>query len=318
MKKSLIILILSLLLWGTAKAQQDTVLYYMKNSGALVHNKDSADYFRVVISPDTSVDKKLFVVYEFYRNGKTKMMGKSLNRALNLNLEGFSVSFFPNGKRSNVFNYKDGKFVGDQMSFYPNGKLYQTINYNDNQVVKLIECRDSTGKVLAGNGNGSWVNYDENFKDTTTTGAVKDSLQQGEWHGMDGQRVACVNTYNKGDFVSGIFYFESGETYKYSAPTMEPAFPGGVEGFYKFLGSKVRYPDDAKANDIQGKVITKFVIEKNGTLSHIENVKSPIQSMGDEVIRAVKLSPLWMPPIQNGMPVRMQYTFSFAFTIADH
>src|ERR1700741_1771327 len=53
----------------------------------------------------------------------------------------------------------------------------------------------------------------------------------------------------------------------YKAVEHEPEFPGGVKMFYKFLTKNIKYPKTA--GDTHGKVFVQFIVEKNGTLSHI-------------------------------------------------
>ncbi len=82
MKKYLLLFILGLFAFNAAFAQKDTAVYYLKNSGKVVSTKDSADFFLVILPPDTSVDKKLFIVKEYYSNGKIGLIGNSITNSL--------------------------------------------------------------------------------------------------------------------------------------------------------------------------------------------------------------------------------------------
>jgi hypothetical protein len=98
--KSISITILSLFIFQTAFSQKrDTIVYYLQNSGKSVSTKDSADFILAIFPPDTSIDKNLFTVKEFYKNGTTKLIGKSSTNDLNLKFEGSQISFFANGHR---------------------------------------------------------------------------------------------------------------------------------------------------------------------------------------------------------------------------
>ena len=99
---------------------------------------------------------------------------------------------------------------------------------------------------------------------------------------------------------------------------MEPSYRnGGAAGFNQFLTTAIRFPDTDVQKGTQGKVIVTFVVEKDGTLSDVKALRGPDQSIMDATVQAVKQSPPWMPGIQNGRPVRVQYTISFAFNSAD-
>ena len=100
-------------------------IYFLKNSGQLVDKKDSADYIRVISPPD-STDLNLYVVRDFYTDGKPKLMGKTLMPVFYLKRQGAFVEFFHNGHRKSVKNYENNAQQGDEVYYYPNGKIYYT------------------------------------------------------------------------------------------------------------------------------------------------------------------------------------------------
>ena len=69
MLKYILSLCLGVLLLQAADAQRDTTIYYFKNSGETVPVKDSADFYRVILPPDTNVQNGLFRIYDHYPNG---------------------------------------------------------------------------------------------------------------------------------------------------------------------------------------------------------------------------------------------------------
>ncbi|WP_184546674.1 M56 family metallopeptidase [Mucilaginibacter sp. FT3.2] len=95
-----------------------------------------------------------------------------------------------------------------------------------------------------------------------------------------------------------------------------PVFPGGIDAFGRFLSANTRYPKDAREKNIQGKVICKFVVEEDGSLSDIQTVKSVSPDIDAEAIRVLNLSPKWNPGVQNGLKVRTQYAVPINFTLA--
>jgi TonB family protein len=95
-----------------------------------------------------------------------------------------------------------------------------------------------------------------------------------------------------------------------------PEFPGGINAFYNFLGRNIRYPARMRENNIQGKIIVTFVVEKDGALTGIKVVKSIAKEASDEAVRVFKASPKWRPGMVKGKPVRCQYTVPVNFTLA--
>src|SRR5579863_9066566 len=100
---------------------KQSVIYYFNKSGQIVDVKDSADYIRVISPPD-STDLNLFVVSDFYLNGKPKLVGKSLIANYYLKRQGTFIEYFSNGRRKSIINYENGNPAGDQVHYYPNGK----------------------------------------------------------------------------------------------------------------------------------------------------------------------------------------------------
>ena len=103
----------------------------------------------------------------------------------------------------------------------------------------------------------------------------------------------------------------------FTAVEVSPVFPGGEQGFNNFLVHNIRYPKAARDSNIQGRVYLSFIVEKDGSLSNIKTLRSPDQALADEAKRVLSISPHWSPGIQNGKPVRVQYTVPINFSLGD-
>ena len=103
----------------------------------------------------------------------------------------------------------------------------------------------------------------------------------------------------------------------FAAVEQAPSFPGGTDAFYEFLARNTIYPAEMRANNIQGKVIVTFVVEKDGSLSNVRALKGPGYGANEEAVRVVSLSPRWTPGNQNGRAVRVQFTTAIMFSLAD-
>lgn len=95
-------------------------------------------------------------------------------------------------------------------------------------------------------------------------------------------------------------------------PEMQPTFKGDIN---LWLAQNMRYPKEAVKNNIEGKVIVSFVIEKDGSVSNIKALKSPHSSLTEEVVRLVKAMPNWNPGTMSGKPVRVKYTLPLSFKL---
>jgi len=103
----------------------------------------------------------------------------------------------------------------------------------------------------------------------------------------------------------------------YTKADKDPQFPGGMDKFYKFLSDNIQYPVEERENNVQGRVIIAFVVEKDGSLGNFEILRGVSRHINNESIRVLKVSPKWKPAIINNKPVRMQYTIPIAFTLQD-
>ena len=95
-----------------------------------------------------------------------------------------------------------------------------------------------------------------------------------------------------------------------------PSFMGGdLMTFRNWVQSKVRFPQIAQENNISGRVLLQFVIEKDGSLTNIQVLQTPDSSLSDEAIRVLKTSPKWTPGKQRNQAVRVKYTLPIDFRI---
>lgn len=92
-----------------------------------------------------------------------------------------------------------------------------------------------------------------------------------------------------------------------------PQFIGGMEEFYMFLLINIKYPDEARESGVLGRVLVKFVIEKDGSITNV-NIAEGIGSGCDkEAIRVIEKMPKWTPGEQRGKKIRVQYTLPISF-----
>ena len=94
-----------------------------------------------------------------------------------------------------------------------------------------------------------------------------------------------------------------------------PQFPGGDAALMKYLSSHINYPPMAAENNVQGKVILQFVVEKDGRVGEVKIARSVDKDLDKEAIRVVKSLPKFTPGRQNGYPVRVWYTLPVNFKL---
>lgn len=97
------------------------------------------------------------------------------------------------------------------------------------------------------------------------------------------------------------------------AETMPSFMDGTIETFRAWVMQNVKFPQIAADNNIQGRVVLSFVIDKDGRLTDIEVLQSPDRSLSEEAIRVLSKSPKWSPGKQRNQTVRVKYTLPVEF-----
>ena len=95
-----------------------------------------------------------------------------------------------------------------------------------------------------------------------------------------------------------------------------PEFPGGTDALLEFMRKNINYPADAREKDIQGRVLVTFIVNKDGSLTEPEVVKSVDPLLDAEALRLISVMPKWKPGTQRGKPVRTKFTLPVNFRLA--
>ncbi|OOQ61819.1 energy transducer TonB [Mucilaginibacter pedocola] len=283
----------------------------MANSYDMANDEGSAKFLRLIIKADSG----MFVVQDYYLDGTLKLLARSINQEMNFesSAHGICMDYYPNGKKKEVKHFYKGKIVGPDTTFFSNTNAYNVTLYTQDGE-RLNTCTDTTGKKLAENGNGTWIEYGE--QNDTFIGQIVNGQKEGVWI----RRYPDDNTQYKAEFKNGV---EQPGTQRrkedevLTAVNQQPRFGGSENALNYFLARNVRYPDHARKNKITGKVILGFVVEKNGMLSNFKVLSSPDESLSQEALRVTKLLPVWIPGMVNGKPVRVNFTIPVAFALAE-
>lgn len=313
--KSLTLLIFGLFYIYQSFGQGKQDVYFVKNSGILVDKLEDADYIRVFSQPDSG--STFYNVTEYYKDKTIRFVGKS-SKPDYVVYEGQCRHYYPTGKKMDLANYKAGLKDGDSYEYYKNGKLYLHKTYAAGKELLVLDCVDSTGKVLLTNGNGIHIIYNNDFKDIIEQGERKDGLKNGQWKGefkIPGTKLTFNEEWVANKLVAGKSVDENGTTYTYTESRVFPSFKGGLPAFGHFLGDVVRYPAWAKTNRIEGRVVIWFVVQPDGSLGEFKIKESPNDQMSDEAVRVLKISPKWQPGVFYGKVIPVSYTVPIAFKL---
>jgi TonB family protein len=97
------------------------------------------------------------------------------------------------------------------------------------------------------------------------------------------------------------------------AAEVMPSFPGGEEQMRKFISENVSYPSRALSANAQGRVIVRFVVRADGSISDVSVMKGIGYGCDEEAVRVVRSMPKWNPGIHEGRQVAVQRSLSIQF-----
>ena len=97
----------------------------------------------------------------------------------------------------------------------------------------------------------------------------------------------------------------------------KPSFPGGESAMYKWLQDNIIYPAAASEEGVQGKVTVQFIVEKDGSITHVQVVRGKHPALDAEAARVIRKMPRWTPGRNNGQPVRVTYHLPVQFKLAN-
>ena len=162
-----------------------------------------------------------------------------------------------------------------------------------------------------------------NFKEFYSSGKIRISSEYNE-NELNGKTVSYFKNGNiraeywfdngKVDKEKSRCFDEEGKPISYIHYQILPVFPGGQEALKNYL-QKLKYPEAAQKKKIEGRVIVRFVVKKDGAIDDIKVVHSIDPLLDQEAMHLVRSMPKWTPGSQFGLPVNVLYTLPINFKL---
>ena len=105
------------------------------------------------------------------------------------------------------------------------------------------------------------------------------------------------------------------DTTIYNVVEVMPSYPGDMAECYMFVARQMHYPEEAEEKGIEGRVLIRFVVEKDGRLTNFEVIESPDPLLSNEALRVLKQMPKWIPAKNKGKDVRCRYSMPILFRL---
>ena len=118
-------------------------------------------------------------------------------------------------------------------------------------------------------------------------------------------------------------FFEISDTEIFGPNEQMPEFPGGESALNEYIIQQTKYPRKAVKDSISGKVIMRFAVQPNGSISNISIFRGIRQDLDQECIKVLTKMPKWKPGLQARhnskgyywVPVKVWYSIPFIFTL---
>ena len=119
--------------------------------------------------------------------------------------------------------------------------------------------------------------------------------------------VLNVNAQKGGDSLT-----KDGKTYVYVEH-----MPVSPYSLGEYLSKNLHYPEKARKHNVEGRVIVKFVVGEDGSISDCTLVKGISKDCDKEALRVVRAMPPWKPGMNKGIPVKVYYNLPIVFKLTD-
>ena len=83
----------------------------------------------------------------------------------------------------------------------------------------------------------------------------------------------------------------------------------------QFLAENLEYPNEARKDGIEGRVVVEFWVEKDGSITNVEVLRPVDRHLDAEAVRLIKSMPNWIPGEQRGKPVRVRFVMPINFRL---
>lgn len=232
--------------------------------------------------------------------------------------------------------------------FYGKGQMWEALRRCDNFVYVTVPDRPDENELCPstilfsltpyirwdnrgiGTVRGDFFNNADSIKVTFTSKAKPVAVRFNDL-GLDNKYLAnYVYVFKKGD--NDIYSkkeqnekeskskeeqneSESNKIFNGDDVDQQPSFPGGTNALNTFIVSNLKYPVFAQEKGIQGRVVVKFIVEKDGSISNVEVDRSVNPVLDNEAMRVVKAMPKWIPGQLNGKAVKVECSHPFVYQL---
>lgn len=207
------------------------------------------------------------------------------------------------GEENGVTGYFEARKINDfstgrLLLFSPKGDSLEVTNYLD------------------GKKNGSsfkWFDSGEFYGKQNFLNDKEEGIS--EWFFKNGQISAKYEMY-KGERIKENYWNEDGSVQNnIKEANKPPLFKGGIQAFSELIVSRLIYPPSCKINGIEGRVVVRFLVDIDGSVSDVQIIKAIDPDLDREALRVFEKAPKWTPGKMHNQVVKVRYVMPIIFEL---
>lgn len=306
MKKTFLI---SLLLFGIIfKAAALEIIYPQFQGG-----KEKLDeYLKMNTSKNESFNESVSILFKVDKNGYVKqpLVGLSSNNAVCDSMALYIVKQMLQWIPGTIDNEPTEMSVSVSVVFGNKEKIQTDYSEKETNTYEIVSLDDIIEKEPV---RIQEITLDSNEYDYLSDNDTKITISIADVRGSDDDDKKGIDIADLKEHK--VIVEEKVEDKPFVTVEQMPYFPGGEAELKKFIDSNLKYPVVAQEEGIQGRVIIRFVVEEDGSISNVNIIRGIDPSCDKEAFRLIKTSPKWNPGKQNGKAVRVYYTLPIIFKL---
>lgn len=310
MKSKLLIVLFILSKISFSQTKDDKVIFL----DSLWNETTPKEFKYMRIIKDYNLEKADYILTDYYLSGNPQMVGKVEDKD-KLSRTGQFVYYYENGNKQKIVHYNKNKLVGSSFELYENGNKKLEGEYIEEKdeaniyKIKNYWDKNNNQKVLDGNGT-----YEEIGKKFFASGEIKEGVKEGVWQGFDKERGSTFSEiYKDKMLISGVSIDSDKISHDYKVVEKRPEPKKGIMSFYRFVSKNFKYPDNMPKDKI-GKIIIRFVVDKDGKIIEPKIIKSIGYGADEEAVRMLlSFQENWTPGEIRG--IRTRCTFALPIEI---
>lgn len=265
----------------------DTVFYNRMNE--VISNCDIGGHYSIIRQEKDCY----YNVHQYYSGtNQLKMTGHYSSADTEIK-QGLFLNYFSTGGLSSKGEYSNNRETGKWQYYYDtlDNPLWYEASYTEGHAQGVLTSYYVNGKVKR-----------------------KEEHEYNE-KAMEERRVKRKSYYvniPKDTIISGNCFDENGISIKFTPFETQPF---AKYNMFEFLVKTLKYPGEAVRNNIEGRVILRFVVQQDGAIADVHVIQGVSPEIDEEAIRVISAMPPWQPGVRDGEQVAAVYTFPLVFKL---